>query len=833
MKISFVLKTVLITLLYICTTSLTFAQIKGRILKESNTSYPNITVILGKQKAVTNIEGWFFFSTGKIGDVLIIDKKQYVVKTIPFMLSLPYNRIIELDEVVLTANRRKAESIHFNRNDLNRFRGTANGDLFNGIPGLQVNNIRNEAGALDIGIRGIQGEGRVPVLIDGGLQSTQTFRGYQGSSDRTYIDMGLIRKVKVNKGASFNSNAIGATGGVVEMTTIGADDIVLPENKFGVYAKGSIANNGREPKVASDPKAQQYYVLQNKIKESQFNNHDFTLATAYKNKDFDVLVAYSMRNQGNHFAGDNGAERYGYNEEYYDDISRRREGYYKTPEVRPGQEVVNSSYKSQSVLTKLGWDIGTNQRLEANYRYHNQKAGEMLAALWYKNTTDADQNKLPDGVESMPQWSLGAAIYNNYGLDYKYYPSQSVNLHISLFANDGNLNQHNGLAQVPGALYGDVYLHKYKNLRKGLTAENTMFFNVLPLTLKYGTAVQIEKMQPLELRTDRVGPTGAGTARHGKKEDYSFFASGDLKWRKFLFRAEGKIHHTRVHDYTDDKKLDYGLNADIVGKITYTPYKWLNVYGKASNIYRSPSLFESTKSNQTFSYIDSLPLKPEATLGIEIGAQTHFSQIFTASDAVTFGAGAFYNNTSNYLSTALTYNPNAQPFFLNYDRYRLKGFDLNVAYESPVVFLNASAIFYGDPLICSAFLGEQEGVDKCTKYGFDGSVLPSRIPPKRSFNISSGVYALNKKLSVGARIRYRSKKEYPQDWLKGTAASGVIAKLPADYLLDFFGSYKINSHININYNVDNLTDRYQYDAGSVIRMPVPGRTIRVGLEANF
>lgn len=102
------------------------------------------------------------------------------------------------------------------REALDRFRGTGNAEALTQVSGLQLNNIRNEAGALDVGIRGIQGEGRVPVYVDGSLQSTHTWRGYQGESDRSYIDLDLIGQARVDKGSSIGPYGAGAVGGVVQ-----------------------------------------------------------------------------------------------------------------------------------------------------------------------------------------------------------------------------------------------------------------------------------------------------------------------------------------------------------------------------------------------------------------------------------------------------------------------------------------------------------------------------------------------------------------------------------------------------------------------------------------
>lgn len=803
-------------------------QISGRLLKGSGEPFPGIRVSYKNRSVVTNNKGAFEID-GQIGDTLSIAENNYVVDWIPFTLYLQENgnKIIGLREVLVTGGRwRSPATIHFDKEDVAVYRGSANGELFNGIPGVQVNNIRNEAGALDIGIRGLQGQGRVPIIIDGGLQSTQTFRGYQGSSDRTYIEMDLVKSVEINKGASFNPGTIGATGGVVEMTTIGAGDVVLPDNKFGVLFKGAVSNNNDRPVIPADEAGQQYYVVQNDQKESKFSGGNATLGLAYKGDRIDFLVAGTTHNQGNYFAGKRGVGRYGYKPEYYDKREKDHVDNYKIPEVRPGQEVVNTSYVSKSALAKVGWNISERQRLEGNYRFHGQEAGEVLASYWYKNSNDANFESFPEGVESMPQWSPGTADIHSYSLNYRLNPNSGIDLHVSAFANDGKFKQRNGLAQQKDFRYGDQYLHQFENRRKGITAYNKTSFTSIGLKIDYGVTAQYEKMIPLEVPEELLG-----SARHGRRLAYSSFVSGNLELGKFVVQTEIKTNGAKVHDYTDGKDLKYGLNTDFISMVTYQTTKWLSIYGKASRIYRNPSLYESTKSLQTFSYNDSFPLKPEVTVSYEFGFNAHLQNVLFDSDKLTFGAGGFYNNSKNFISAALL--PDFSFSFINYDRYRLKGFDLSLGYEAKHLFLNIEGVLYGKAAICSETLGTLYKTESCNSQGFDWGVLPNRIPPASSWTLSSGFYALDKKLRIGGRLRYHSEKKNPKDWLQGTGAAGVAVNLPADHVLDLFGTYRINRHFALTMSVDNLTDRYQYDIGSVLRMPVPGRTVHLGLEARF
>lgn len=818
-KIYFISASVFILLLQHIQTA---AQ-SGRILKENGSPYAGVVVINGKQKTITGDNGWFLLDIQQ-GDTLVIKKAKYIVNAVPFIITLPsaYTRIIELKEVLVSAKkRREPESIEIDREELLKNRGTANADVFNGVPGLLVNNTRNEAGGLDIGIRGLQGDGRVPIIIDGGLQSTQTFRGYQGSSDRTYIEMDLIKQIDISKGASFNPKVTGATGGVINMVTIDVEDIVLPGKKIGVYLKGDIFNNNKTPDIPKSEKGQQYYILQNDIKETQISNGKGTIAVGYKAGKLDFMTALSVNSQGNYFAGKKGAERYDYDAATYDASAR------KIPEVKPGQEVVNTSYSAASVLAKAGWSITPAQRLEFVYRYHKQQAGEVLASYWYKNTTDSGFRRLPTGVQSMPQWSLGTVSLNSYSLNYHFHHGQKLNLSVSAYTNNGNIRQRNGLGQNPGTVYGDQYLHRFRNGRSGATVYNTTVFNGIGLGLKYGISVQTERVEPLNVADSRVG-----SARNGRRNSYSGFLNASYQWKTLLAQAEIKIHGAKVHDFNSKKKTGYNTATDFTGRLSYAATGWLNIYAKISSVNRIPALYESTVSSQTFSYDEKNPLKTERAISYEAGFEARTHSLLGKQDTLVFSANTFYNKSTNYISAAVI---KTAPYFvfINYDQFRLKGTEFNLSYESRHYFLNGSAIFYSNARICSQLLADQFGYPACNSQGFDFSVLPNRIPAKHSFSLSTGVYAFDKKLAVGGRIRYHTRKDNPKGWLQGTGAAGIAVVIPADHIIDLFGSYKINRNVSVSLAVDNLTDRYQYDIGTILRMPVPGRTLRLGIQANF
>ncbi|MDT9046701.1 TonB-dependent receptor plug domain-containing protein, partial [Escherichia coli] len=82
------------------------------------------------------------------------------------------------------------------------------------------------SGALDTNIRGIQGQERVPVIVDGTKQAITVWRGYNGANNRNYIDPMLISSVRVQKGPSLTRDIQGSVGGAVVINTLTADDVL-------------------------------------------------------------------------------------------------------------------------------------------------------------------------------------------------------------------------------------------------------------------------------------------------------------------------------------------------------------------------------------------------------------------------------------------------------------------------------------------------------------------------------------------------------------------------------------------------------------------------------
>lgn len=722
------------------------------------------------------------------------------------------------DKLVVTATKSKLSSKHIDTNDVSTIRGTTNSDIFANESSLQINNSRNEAGALDIGIRGLQGNGRVPIIIDGSLQSTNTWRGYQGSADRTYIDMDLIDTIDIQKGASMSKFSGGAIGGTVKLKTISSNSIIPKGDNLGFLFKGNIYNNNVRPTISSDETSQGSYKVAQSIKGSRFNNGAYTAGMAYRNDKFDFLVAYSDRTQGNFFAGKHGYDKYKNTD---------------SP-IKPGGEVVNTSYESKSTLLKTNIYFSPYSSVEFNYRRHEQKAGEVLAAYWYQSNG------------KMAQWSLGSANIDTASMNYSYKPeSLLIDLNLGVWWTKGRFNQRNGLTDDVTAHYGNQYQHRYSDERMGFNLENTSKFADYPIDITYGVEFMEQKTKPLNKRYQPIwSPTGTtagdelpAVTRNAKGTNSSAFVNAEYKHQWFTTLGGWRIHSFKVDDHNEGKSRSYGPKNDFFGELRFHVTNEVDIYSKYSDSYREPSLFESTMSGQTYSYAPNVPLKPEHAKSFEAGITLDKKDLIAQDDTTSLRFAYFNNNIKDYLSQGV--NPKLEdwssPYVVtkNHDSFKLSGYEIELKYDSHYAFGSLDATFYKNAQLCSRDEMELGRLPSaCNTVGFAWGLSPSRIPPKKVFTGIMGIKMFEQALQTGVRVRYNSGKDYPQEWLAGTAAAPV-QKLYSSTTVDLFGKYSLRKNIQLTFNVDNLTNRYAFDPGTVIYMPIPGRTVRLGIETTF
>ncbi len=350
--------------------------------------------------------------------------------------------------------RQSGGHVYLSETDLNRFARTSPADILNGIAGVETGGSRN-GGALDVNVRGIQGMGRVAVTVDGAQQSLETYRGYGGTQNRSYIPADLISSVQVEKGPSTKAGTGGAIGGVVAMNTIGVQDILTKGADTGLRLTGGMWSNSVDPSHAG----RNEHLTAARAQPGGLNDlpaRSGSLAFAHRSERFDFVAAYAKQNQGNYYAGKKGADRYPQLQSVYG----------------PGDEVMNTSNRNESVLLKTTLRPSDEQSLALGYRYYDGEFGEIMGSALYRGNGDR-----------IPQWPIGNMKIDAYTAHYEYLSADHtwLDLKANLWLTQAKNNQLNAGPVAPDSQQSDMNVDyrwsKLKNQRWGLDLSNDAVFD--------------------------------------------------------------------------------------------------------------------------------------------------------------------------------------------------------------------------------------------------------------------------------------------------------------------------------------------------------------------
>ena len=396
-------------------------------------------------------------------------------------------------------------NVQLSEDYIEQFRGTSAGDMLKGIPGVEVGESRN-GGAIDVNIRGVQGQNRVPIVIDGSIQSNTVYRGYAGISDRAYVDPDLISTVSINKGPTNNAQGMGAVGGVVVMETLKTADILRDGEHHGVRFKAGMQSNSVDAQGNFDatPRSDAPGLVDS---DGEFAS----IAYATEQDSFDLVVAASRRDIGNYYAGDKGREDYFYDEqksrwnkvdgtwveEKYTAVNEGIARFYK-----PGEEVLNTANETTSLLIKPTLKINDDSKLELSYRKYKAEFGAIMASQIYRNDGD-----------TLKQWKPSKQDIDSYSARYQFVSPTNPLLHklkINLWHTESDSEIYNGSVftnpregqESPEqhdceSCVDVLYLAKTESLRTGFDISNQSMFSSTDFgitSLDYGYSFQKESI---------------------------------------------------------------------------------------------------------------------------------------------------------------------------------------------------------------------------------------------------------------------------------------------------------------------------------------------------
>ncbi|WP_310014093.1 TonB-dependent receptor domain-containing protein [Brucella pseudogrignonensis] len=707
-------------------------------------------------------------------------------------------------------------STYISGEKIERFRGTSVGDMLSGTPGVLNADNRNGA-ALDVNIRGMQGQGRVPVSVDGAIQETTVYRGYSGIAGRSYVDPDFIGGVMIEKGPSSAADGAGVIGGIVRMNTITVDDILRPGKNFGLRIKGGFNSNSSAP-PAIDTQGGYWgggIYPSNAVPTSFGGTRGLdrpslleptggsgSIAGAFRSEHVDLVAAYARRKNGNYFAGTgNDAPTLKFFADCggsvsSDGCSQVAPGmtgvaFEGVNRYRAGEEVLNTSQDNASILLKGTLRLPDEHEFDLSYMRYESKYGEIMPSqiIYF-------------GGQGPYQGKLNEVVMDTYTSRYKWNPEGNdlINLKAGLWMTDAEL-------KIPTQFYREAdpsLLNAYgtKNRRWGFNAENRSEFDTAwgGLSLNYGGSYTYETIEPGEgadWRNSRFGnrqEVSLFTAGQWKPSDwltldaslrYSDFKSTDkqpqiastVEYRTISDGNGGTIEMTTaeyallprprpttistryVYTYRRDDRNYQGDGFAPMFSATVEPWQGFQFYGKYAEAIRLPSLFETTRG---FSTVGAMPglglgLKPEHAKTWELGLNVLKDDVFTGGDKLRLKASYFDNRVNDYITrTSLATGPGGTAPIVNIDYAELRGIELQASYDMGRFFGDLAYTHYTHTNFCNRPENVNPGTPfaLCNAGGTENSYVVNQLPPKDSLSLTLGARAFEEKLTVGGRVTY-------------------------------------------------------------------------------
>lgn len=752
-----------------------------------------------------------------------------------------------------------APTDYISEEQIERFGTSSPADIFRGTPGVLSGESRNSGSSVDVNIRGMQGMGRVAVTVDGAMNSVNVYQGYQGVSNRTFVDPDFLGGVDITKGSDAASNGI---AGSVKMTTIEASDIVEDGKTFGVRLKGTMGTNTSTPVAGT---AAGYSILnlfgRNPVVSTSTTGMDRppalmptqgsgSIVGAMQTENVDLLLGYAYRKRGNYHAGQNGDSAelehlgrtpYCPNGNCWPDSFDYRDYVQNAglANYRAGEEVLNTQLETKSVIAKGTFRFGDEHTVKLGYTRFESEAGDTLASRFATDASQAKQQAQTVGS----QLDTVTSSYHYDPLDNDY-----VDLKANFWVTWLQLrNPRRAGTQWSPVQPEDLGLASdfrvgTDNLMWGADLANTSRVDtgLGALSLTYGLSLLHEETEPSPYT---IVLEDWLKVRNGTREEAAAFVKakwdltdwltvdGSLRYQHLWTKDRTEGDPTLTADDFHGQSLSVGGWSPQVG-VTVRPLDGVELYARFSSALRSPSIMEaltgySTRFNPN--------LQPERSNNWEIGANVVQEGLFADDDRGMFKFGYFNWNVTNYLARQWREDLVASSGFVysalivyNLDRAKFEGLEFSGRYEWAGFSAELSANYYLNVAFCPTS-------GTCQNNSLYADYATNQVPPEYMVGLTLSQKLLEDKLTVGGRVTHVGPRAISHGEETARGLTSFISAIQWDpyTLVDVFAEYQFSDTLTGSLRVDNLTDQYYVDPLSLVQQPSPGRTVYASVTAKF
>lgn len=737
---------------------------------------------------------------------------------------------------------------HISAEQIDRYRGSSPADIFRGTPGVLSGEARNGAGAIDLNIRGLQGFGRVTTTIDGAENAVTVYQGYQGVSNRTFVDPDFIAGVDIAKGADAASFG---NAGSVAIRTVDAGDIVAEGETWGLRVRGGLRTNTSDP-VAGALSGYRYVSGTGIATPSPtgmdrpdtFEPTDGwgSIVGAFRTDSLDFLAGYTWRQQGNYHAGEHGPvadpRNIGDTTTSWGSIQPNTMINAGLLNFRAGEEVLNTQLETESWLAKATARFGDGHTVQVGYTGFRSEAGDRIASRLTGKTGQGQQ-----------QAQTAGTALDTYTARYRWSPSTSdlidlkANLYWSHLELRNPVRGGRGLTPVGIGLESNFRVGSDSDLWGAEVSNRSRFFlDQGDLQLDYGLSYRAEDTRGSR-HTDAL--EGWNTPRDGARQEIGAFTKAAFTPTDWL-TLEGGLRY--IHYWSEDRVDPYepsqvdtdrvrpGIKHNEGGfspslGVVVSPFDGAQMYVRYSSTLRAPALTETVSAFNSF--VATTDIGPERSNNWEVGANYSREALFSQGDRASVKLGYFNWDVDNYIARNVRTNAPGEPYLLtlnieNIDRARFEGLELSGRYQRGGFTADLATNYYLNVEYCRT-------AATCGEKSLYGDYATNHVPPEYSIDLSLAQTLLQNRLTLGGRVQHTGPRAIGHGDVTAQGAGQFIALIDWDpyTLTDLFADYRLTSDLTFSVRVENLFDKFYADPLGLVAQPGPGRTITASLTHRF
>ncbi len=657
-------------------------------------------------------------------------------------------------------------------NQVQQFNPSRTHDLFTGVPSVTTSSSAQEA-STSINIRGLQDWGRVNVVIDGARQNYARI-GHQSGAGSFFLEPELIGGADIYRGPGSNIYGSGAIGGVVSFRTKDVEDILAPNQQWGIQANATTGTNG-------------------------FNGVGSLFLASRVSPNVEFILGGSVRDQDSYYSG-------------------------RGPRIPfSGQEV-------QTLLAKATFRPADGHQIKTGFILYN--------ADWLNGTPPGTPFPVASVTRGFNSVNTTATLNYKYKpADNSLFDFDSTLYWNRVDVETVVRNYNVAPTATLLGIYGPVGTRTgYLIDTIGFDLNNTNRFSTGAWnhTLTYGADMFFDDVQNSATAGFGAGynPRGERQVSGGFMQLKSNYST----WLHFITAL--RYDHYSLDGVDLSTGGNVGSNGDRLSPkftIGVTPVEWATLYASYAEGYRAPSVTETLVSAQhpggpgaNFPFLPNPNLRPEVGKTFELGLNLKRDSWLASGDKFRFKAAAFVNNVDNFIDS-VTLNrsdlpggsplcppglfPGAPYFFCsqyqNIAEARLRGVEFEGMYDRGPWFLGLAGHYI-------------EGWNVQ-----NGALLNSVHPPMLSMTF--GMRWLDNRLTTA--IRWSAVAAKKPDDITGTPLAQATNAVGSYNLVNLYASYQVNETLQLGFSVENLLNEYY--RVYTHEFASPGLTAKISLRKLF